>query len=235
MKYDNETLRETLASEYVLGTLRGLARKRFKRLMKYDAGLRHMVERWESRLYPLAQAAPDIEPPQRVWNNVRARIAPRSRRAPGLWERVAFWRNFGIISSALAVLLAVYLAVAPQPEAPPATVALLADAKGQPALLVSWPKQAAQKREIRVAVLALQDTPANNSLQLWLLPAPEKPPVSMGLVSNESRQTLALPAAVAAQLGDAWAVAISLEPKGGSPTGQPTGPVLFQGRCVKVS
>ena len=32
----------------------------------------------------------------------------------------------------------------------------------------------------------------------------------------------------------AWGIALSVEPKGGSPTGAPTGPVIFKGQCVKV-
>ena len=41
-------------------------------------------------------------------------------------------------------------------------------------------------------------------------------------------------AAVADQsLAEVPALAISLEPKGGSSTGAPTGPVLFTGPCVK--
>ena len=41
-------------------------------------------------------------------------------------------------------------------------------------------------------------------------------------------------AAVADQsLADAPTLAVSLEPKGGSPTGAPTGPVLLSGPCIK--
>jgi anti-sigma-K factor RskA len=29
-------------------------------------------------------------------------------------------------------------------------------------------------------------------------------------------------------------LAVSLEPKGGSPTGDPTGPVLYTGRCLQL-
>ena len=44
---------------------------------------------------------------------------------------------------------------------------------------------------------------------------------------------LKLVAAADQALGDVPALAISLEPPGGSPTGQPTGPVLYSGPCVK--
>jgi anti-sigma-K factor RskA len=53
------------------------------------------------------------------------------------------------------------------------------------------------------------------------------------LISNEERFRVKLAAAADQSLGDVPALAISLEPQGGSPTGQPTGPVLYTGPCVK--
>ncbi len=38
-----------------------------------------------------------------------------------------------------------------------------------------------------------------------------------------------LPPALAGKMADAWGVAMSIEPAGGSPTGVPTGPVIFKG------
>ena len=40
MNYNNPELRDVLAGEYVLGTLRGKARARFERLLAMDASLR---------------------------------------------------------------------------------------------------------------------------------------------------------------------------------------------------
>lgn len=49
MKYDNENLRELLSGEYVLGLLRGGARRRFERLLIEDARLRGEVVAWEEK------------------------------------------------------------------------------------------------------------------------------------------------------------------------------------------
>jgi anti-sigma-K factor RskA len=43
-----------------------------------------------------------------------------------------------------------------------------------------------------------------------------------------------LDAGQAAMLARARGLAVSLEPAGGSPTGQPTGPVVYQGRLDEV-
>jgi anti-sigma-K factor RskA len=58
---------DDLAAEYVLGTLRGPARKRFERLIESDPELARRVDDWAKRLDPLAEAAPAIDPPARSW------------------------------------------------------------------------------------------------------------------------------------------------------------------------
>jgi len=59
-------------------------------------------------------------------------------------------------------------------------------------------------------------------------------PVSMGLVpaSGTERLTLREPAGTALQ--NIPALAVSVEPPGGSPTGAPTGPVILTGRVERI-
>jgi len=51
--------------------------------------------------------------------------------------------------------------------------------------------------------------------------------VPMGLMNETGVASETVPPELLARLAGAKALAISLEPKGGSPTGQPTGPVLW--------
>jgi len=73
---------------------------------------------------------------------------------------------------------------------------------------------------------------ADKSLELWALPAGAAPK-SLGLIAESDKAALKLVAAADQSLGDIPALAVSLEPKGGSTTGAPTGPVLFTGPCIK--
>lgn len=73
--YKDPQLRDRLAAEYVLGTLRGRARDRFEALLRYDYDLRRTVKGWEERLSPMATAAGEITPPPRVWHAIARRIA----------------------------------------------------------------------------------------------------------------------------------------------------------------
>ena len=127
MKYQDAGLRDKLAAEYVLGTLRGLARARFRRLLRYDPSLRRAVEAWEDRLLPMALGVPEVAPPPEVWTKIESRIAGPARASdtppqparPGFWESLTLWRGAAAFASIAALVLAVLLAQTPAPKTPP--------------------------------------------------------------------------------------------------------------------
>ncbi|WP_236197548.1 anti-sigma factor, partial [Pseudomonas glycinae] len=63
---------------------------------------------------------------------------------------------------------------------------------------------------------------------MWVIPSDGKP-VSLGVIPPGGDGEIKLGGAQKAFIGESITLAISLEPEGGSPTGQPTGPVLYQG------
>ncbi len=70
-------------------------------------------------------------------------------------------------------------------------------------------------------------------LELWVMPKDGKPR-SLGMVKNEMRETVIHVASSDPRVQDAMAFAVSMEPMAGSPTGQPTGPVLCSGVIASV-
>ncbi len=252
MKFrDSPELQQRLAGEYVLGTLRGAARARFQGWMRADASVRRVVDEWQGRLAPMAEAVAPVAPPRRVWEAIESRIAA-SRIATGvapvragLWESLAFWRNLALLASgAAAALLGAVMLSAPAPQQPapppqivrvpadvmpPSYVVVLSDPKTQkPVMMLS-----AMRKSDQLLVKRLDDSIVvpDKSLELWALPTGQ-PPKSLGLVAMEDKQMLKLSAAADQSLGAIPALAVSLEPKGGSPTGSPTGPVLYSGPCI---
>ena len=230
--YKSPQLRDKLASEYVLGTLRGRARARFQSLLRYDPGLRQVVAEWEARVTPLAHAASEIAPPARVWLAISRRIAGTARAGGSL----VFWRGLAVASTAFALVLAAFIGMAPRPEPPMAMVAVMNDDKGQPAMVVSWPPMKAMRDpHLRIKVVQEHPTMASGTAwEMWMLPGGKAAPVSMGLISIDRDQVMRVAPALAGRMGDAWGIAMSVEPAGGSPTGAPTGPVIFKGQCVKI-
>lgn len=227
MNYRNPELREQLAGEYVLGTLKGRARRRFERLLRDDATLRDSVAAWERRLTPLVEAVPPIAPPKRAWEEIERRIAPASRDTTR--PRVAFWRPAALLAGALALVLAVYVYFLPAPSAP-VYVAVLNDQQSQPAWLVS----AADVSHFTVKAVKTPAQATDRAYELWLLPGGDKPPRSLGLLPTEGEKTVVVPAELREMLASGKTLAVSVEPPGGSPTGLPTGPVLYQGVLVRA-
>jgi len=233
--YNNPELRDKLAAEYVLGTLRGRARARFEALQRYDPGLRRIVAEWEERLTPLAYAADGVAPPAQVWQAISRRAFGATGGA-GWLSGLAFWRGLAVTSSAFVLILATFIGMAPQPEPPMAMVAVMNDDKGQPAMVVSWPPmKGARDPHIKIKVVQEHPTMApGTAWEMWMLPPNKGAPVSMGLISVDRDQRMKIAPALAQKMGGAWGIAMSVEPAGGSPTGAPTGPVIFKGQCVKV-
>lgn len=234
MNYRNPQLRDRLAAEYVLGTLCGRVRRRFAQLLKYDGELRGTVAAWEARLTPLAAAVPAVSPPARVWRVIAARIGARHVE-DGWWTRLGLWRGAAAVSAALVIVLSA-LMVTSQPAADIAsTVAVLADGKAQPAMVVSWSSPTtASRQHLKIKMLAAPALPPGKSFELWMLPGGNAAPVSLGVIGADLTQTIAVTDSAKKMLTTIAAMAVSVEPAGGSPTGQPTGPVILSGPWVKV-
>ncbi len=249
MKYTDPELRDQLAAAYALGTLRGAARRRFERLMAADPALKTLTEDWALRLNALAERAPAVEPPPALWRAIERGLERRpgwlrrrlfgdpSVAVPGLgqvglWRSVGAWRAAGLIAATAAVLMFVYVAARPPALAPagPTHVAVLIDQGARPALVASL--FLADNRLV-VSAVNLPAVEAGKALELWLLPPAGAPPRSLGLLAKDRRQfELAGGNASALATG---ALAVSLEPAGGSPTGLPTGPVLLHGAVLPAS
>ncbi len=236
MRYRDPELRDRLAAEYVLGTMSARARARFRSLLRYDAGLRRVVAEWEARLTPLAHSAPAVEPPSRVWKNIEARIRP-ARRAPGFWSALGFWRALATAGIAAALVMAVFVGAPRDSDAPVDMVAVMQDRDAVPAMVVLWPQQKTKEYPyLQVKAVYQPETLPGTSLELWMLPGGSAPPVSLGVidVSMGKPQMVKIREAHMRAVGEAWAVALSMEPQGGSPTGRPTTGYLYHGLCVKV-
>jgi anti-sigma-K factor RskA len=237
MRFADETLRDKLAAEYVLGTMSARARRRFKVHLRGNPQLRRAVSQWESRLAPLADVMPSIEPPARVWQGIKTRLQFGGKGKAGFWENLSFWRVSSFASGLLALALIVFVAV-PRPETPVQAgrmVVVMNDlATRKPAMTASWEPGQRGGRTLRIRVIGHAEMAANTAWELWMLPGGDQKPVSLGLITTHETQIVKIPDALAARLDAAQGLAMSVEPAGGSPTGLPTGPVLYAGESIKT-
>ena len=215
---------DSLAAEYVLGTLQGPARRRFEKLIAERATVRATVWHWERRLNCIAAGVGPRRPPRRVWKNIRSRIK-RPQGTHTSWFGRGFWLGFP------AAVATSWLAISYIPQPAPDRLAVFTDQDSKTLWVVSADLDDGMLKTEAVGSIARQD---NQAYELWILPA-EGPPLSLGLlpVDTRSLESPLSPAALAA-LPNATGLAISLEPEGGSPTGLPTGPVVYQASLVEI-
>ncbi|MYN06546.1 anti-sigma factor [Pseudoduganella aquatica] len=233
----NPGLREKLAAEYVLGTLRGGARRRFEGYMHNDAALRRTVAEWQDRLLPLSEFAGEQKPRAEVWRGIERRlrlVAPAPAWQFWRQESLRYWRGLSMASgavAALAIAVALTLTLAPPSEQAAAInyAATLTDEQSQTAILLTGDSRH-QVMEVRVVNgVAVAD---DKTLQLWAIPK-QGNPRSLGILPDNRSARLAL--SERAIGSDVQLLAISLEPKGGSPNPNgPTGPVLYKGNWVRL-
>jgi anti-sigma-K factor RskA len=210
--------RDALAAEYVLGTLESREADQLRARMETDAELAASVADWERRLAPLMTLATPEAPPSELWTRIERSLGLGVSPARKAWRFP--WPALGIGASAVAAGLAAFIVLRPTPQAPLMTVLLTS--RDQPAWLVE-----AQGDTIRLAALNRRDIEPGRVAQLWALPQGATAPTSLGLVPESGRFSVT-PQTIRPHPG--MLIEITLEPPGGSPTGRPTGPVLFIGR-----
>ena len=235
MNYFRVPLADRLAAEYVLGTLRGPARRRFDALLPAHPALRAAVMRWQDALVPLAASVKPVEPSARVWQVIEARLFAEKRAANDTsipvagrwWRNVLPWRAATGLATAAALALGVALSL-PKPVQPPLVV-LLAPADAAAAGALSKARFVASvSADGRGLVLKPIDAVAldpQRALELWAVPG-QGAPRSLGVVAAQGATTVIR----TELLRNTAAFAVSVEPAGGSPTGAPTGPIISVGK-----
>jgi len=225
---------DLLAAEYVLGVLEGPERDAVMHRADRDQALGDAIMGWESRLAPMAALVPPVAPPAALWPRIAATCgltdatvaAARPASTASLWSRLGFWRGTTAAGFALAAAMAALVILRSPPQPPPgagiplASAVLVPPTGGAPTwLAAAGPNGAVQFKPLQQIAVA-----QGKDLELWGLPDGEKVPKPLGLITAEGK-TITLPASMHAPME----IMVSLEQKGGSSTGLPQGPVLWQG------
>ena len=235
---------ERLAAEHVLGLLEGDERGTAERLLASDQGFQAQVEQWRRRFSEWDSTAAEEPPGEALWHRIESGLqadvqaepaqaaphpvlSPQRQASPGLfqglWHSLPFWRGFGMAGALAALLLAVGASFfAEKASRQPILVAVLMTNANQPgAVLRTFTDGRAE-----LTPLGDMQIPHNHSIQVWTFPDPAGAPVSVGVV--QAARTVLLNLQNLPQPHSNQLFAISVEPLTGSPTGQPTGPVVMK-------
>jgi anti-sigma-K factor RskA len=221
-----------IAAEYVLGVLGAEERREVERRLQAEPAFAAEVAFWEMRLSGLTDTVAPVEPSPELWKRIEIAVnAPPTPATRGLWQSLAFWRVVAIGSAALAaasIAALAYIGMVPSARVP--LMATLGGGGGQPNFVAAV---SADGTSITVVPAALL-TKDPRAIELWLIPPRGGRPHSLGLIQPGSPIRLVIPPGLAGQLTPDTTLAVSLEPPGGSPTGQPTGPVIASGKLTSL-
>jgi anti-sigma-K factor RskA len=216
---ESRDLIDRLAAEYVLGTLTGAARRRFERWREASAAVDARCGYWEARLMPLLATVAPLAPSPLVWPRIQAQLA---REAPARRHRPVL--GLALAASVLLVVLAGVFYWRAQPR--PLEMANIST----PAGTLLWQIEVSGRGGAAVTIGVRAGTltpPSGRDYELWALPK-DGAPVSLGVLPYRGGSLQrALTAAQQQALAGARQLAVSLEPPGGSPTGQPTGAIVY--------
>jgi anti-sigma-K factor RskA len=222
---------EALAGEYVLGTLSAAERLEAQTLLSQNSDFAAAVDLWTRRLTPLLLAARSIAPPAQLRERILASIgaASPSGNVVDLAKRVSFWRSVSLVASAIAAALALFILFKPAPQVVPGNYVAVLQPEGPGAAFVA----SINVKDGTISVKRLgSQAEAGKTYELWAVGGGREKPQSLGVIDA----SLKIPASQLGKVDPATLnetiFAISLEPQGGSPTGAPTGPVLYTGKLV---
>ena len=225
------------AAEYALGTLDPGERAVVAARRLREPDLDEAIRAWEARLAPLAEAAGPTEPPRDLLPAIEARIRggppePANAAVAALRRSVARWRRAAIAASVIAGVFAVGFVAreATRQALPHEYVAVLQKDAASPAFAITVNLDT---REFTVRPVEAT-APPGKAYELWLIDPKIGAPRSLGVIAADSATRGANLAQYDRAVVEDATYAVTVEPPGGSPTGQPSGPPVFVGKLIPV-
>jgi len=225
MRLTGHRLLDALCGEYLLGTLRGGARRRFEQAQHEEPLVAQRLQYWQSTMTPRYSKMVETQPSAQAWRRLERELE-LARYRPPWFRRAVVWQACAGLATAALLLVLALAPFGPAPQPPARQIAML-----------SAPGSAAQVSAGVTAdglgIVLRSNRPVfagpNQSYELWLIAGPGATPVSLAVLGSLDAR-FALSPQRAAQLRGGATLAVSTEPAGGSPTGLPTGPVILSGR-----
>jgi anti-sigma-K factor RskA len=228
MRLENKPQLDGLCGEYLLGTLRGHARRRFERALREEPQVSLRLRYWQDVFIPRYTTMAEMQPSPQSWRRLEHELNLARYRTP--WgRRIGVWRGLAITATAALVLSVALQLLRPAgiEPAPSATPIAQLEGKAEVARVVAGLTHDRATLVLHAARPVLAG-PAQ-SYELWLIPVEGGAPLSLAVLGNLDARVPVAPAH-SKRLVPGAKLAISIEPAGGSPTGGPTGPVIVSGQ-----
>jgi anti-sigma-K factor RskA len=237
---------EALAAEHALGVLNAAERAEAENRMARDPAFAADVEAWRNRLAPMLEQVAAVPPSPELWRRIE-RLLPANDNG-AILNRLKFWRNaamggFALAAASLAAVVVqvnqppitiekqVPVPTSPQGQLLSASVVSQEGSRVQPLFVAAYDPD---RKSLIVTSLLPEGSERDKVHELWLIAGQDKPK-SLGLVQSGKAKVIALPTELLGKMSEGAALAVSLEPPGGSPSPDgPTGPVIGVGKLNKL-
>ncbi len=232
-----------LAMDYALGALGRVERRSVETRLRSDPDFAALVTDWQQTLSPLDAETAAVPVPAEIWQAISAEIVPAPKTLAtaavagrnSLWNSLALWRSTAFAGVAAAIIAVLQTNTPPPPPGTPPKllVASLAGTDGKPLLAASYDPVRGAVALTPAGQNAEGDNPADRDAELWVIEG-DKPPRSLGVIDISGPNSHALSTKQLGGLQPGATLAISIEPRGGSRTGAPTGPVVATGKLSAI-
>jgi anti-sigma-K factor RskA len=185
----------------------------------------------------MTELVPPVPPPANLYGRIRSQIGLASHvtvleTREATWQRRARrWRGAAVAMGALAASLVGVIAwrETVRPDMPKTYVAVLQAGEASPAFLVT-----VDLKTNMCVIKAIAKPPKDDmSYEVWLVHDKLAKPKSLGTFVKDDMETMPMDGGMDRDMFMNATFAVSLEPMGGSPTGQPTGPVMYTGKLIQ--
>ncbi|MFI4966632.1 MAG: anti-sigma factor domain-containing protein [Caulobacterales bacterium] len=229
---------EAFAAEHALGVLTSAERRQAEARMAAEPEFAARVEAWRERLAPMAGALTAVPPPHALWSRIERSLEANDNNAV---KGVRFWRGATAGSLALAaasIAAAVLLLNRPPVVIHPPPPGQLLDASlvsqsGAPVPLFVAAYDPSRKALIVTSLVTPGNDPAHVH-ELWVIPADGKPR-PLGIIEPGKTKAMPMPDNLLPSLAVGSALAVSVEPPGGSPKiDAPSGPIAAVGKLTQI-
>jgi anti-sigma-K factor RskA len=229
---------QVLVAEFALDLLDGGERATVARRIAAEPVLRADLQLWRARLSTLDGEFASETPPARIYPAIERRLFGETQKAKkggffGWWSDLTVLRGMVVAGHVLAFVAIGYILTLPRFDAQTAAtqlVAALQANEGSGVEFVAFYDTGTQS--VRLIGLQGQAVP-DKDFELWYIRGDE-PAVSMGVIPVDQRIEIPLDAVAKAKIGDGTVLAVTLEQKGGSPTGKAQGPIVAVGKATPI-
>jgi len=222
-----------LVAEYALGLLEGGERALMAHRIATEPALGAEMRVWRERLATLDGEFAETPAPAGAFGKIERRLWGEAARPAKWWNSLAVWRWATAATAAVAVLAVGFNVVTPRPDARALSTQLVAALQANEGSGVEFVALYDQvSGQVRITSLS-GEALAGKDYELWYIKG-DAPAVSMGVLPINQKREIPLDAAAKAGIAAGTTLAVTLEQKGGSPTGVAQGPIVAVGKITPI-